>query len=104
MQSSNSSSNNKDASIKSLLLNSISIDILVTIYWSKDESISDPVLCNNLSSNCSKSTSTSTSTYTSHDNPPILPSLYPILDSLDSNTSNLKEKHSDVIVFKYFFI
>ena len=46
-------------------LNSISTDILETIYWSEDESVSDPVICNNLSSNCSKSS------YTSHDNPPI---------------------------------
>ena len=75
---------------------SISIDILETIYWSEDESVSDPVICKNSSSNCSKFS------YMSHDNPPILKSIYPILDSLNINTSNLKHKQVGVILLKIF--
>ena len=66
--------------------------------------MSVPIICKNTSSNCSKSISTSTFTSTntsiSHDNPPILPSLYPILDQLNINTSNLDDKYLDVIYLK----
>ena len=87
-----------------LFLNSISTDILDTINWSENERVPVPTICKNTSSNCSKSTSTSTftstSTSTSHDNPPILPSLYPILDKLNINTSKLDDKPLDVISLK----
>ena len=64
-----------------------------------------PTIYKTTSSNCSKSTSTSTftststSTYTStsHDNPPIIPSLYSLLDKLNIKTSNLDDNHLDVI-------
>ena len=72
-------------------LNSITTEVLETIYWSENERISDPVMCKHSSSNCSKSASTS------HDNPPILQSIYPILDKLNINTSNLDAKILDVI-------
>ena len=75
-------------------LNWISTDILEKIYWSDDESVSDPVIYNNSSSTCSKSSSTS------HDNPTILQSIYPILDSLNINTSNLNYKPFDVNFLK----
>ena len=39
------------------LLNSISTDVLETIYWYEDESVHDPEIYNNSSSNCSKSLS-----------------------------------------------
>ena len=71
-------------------LNSISIYIIETIYWSEDESVYDPEICKKSSSNCSKSSSTS------HDNPSILQSIYPILDSLYINTSNFKDKPLDI--------
>ena len=38
----------------------------------------------------------------SHDNPPILKSIYPILDSLNINTSNLKHKQVGVILLNIF--
>ena len=89
-----------------LFLNSISTDILDTINWSENERVPVPTICKNTSSNCSKSTSTSTftstSTSTSHDNPPILPSLYPILDKLKINTSNLDVNDLDVIYLNNF--
>ena len=66
-------------------LNSISTYILETIYWSEDESVHDPEISNNSSSNCSKSSSISP------DNTSILQSIYPILDSHNINTSNLKD-------------
>ena len=53
-----------------------------------------------------KSTSISTSTYPSsststlHDNPSNLQSLYPILDELKINTSDLDDKPLDVIYLK----
>ena len=72
----------------------ISTDILETIYWSEDERVSDPVICKKSSSNCSKSSSTS------HNNPLILQSIYPILDSLHINTYNFKDKDFDVIFLK----
>ena len=75
-------------------INSISTDILETIYWSEDESVSDPIICQKLSSNCSKSSSTSP------DNPPILQSINPILNSLNINNFNLKHKPFDVIILK----
>ena len=62
-----------------------------TIHWYEAESVSNPVNCNILLSNCSKSSSTS------YDNPPILQSIYPILDSLNINTSNLNKNPFDVI-------
>ena len=40
------------------------------------------------------------STSTSHDNPPILQSMYPILDMLNINTSNLDHKPFDLIFLK----
>ena len=75
-------------------LNSISTYIIETIYWSEDESLYDPVNCKKLSSNCSKSSSTS------HDNPSILQSIYPVLDSLYTNTFNLKDKPLDITFLK----
>ena len=83
-----------------LFLNSISTYILDTINWSENECVSVPATCKNTSSNCSKSTSASTSTSTSHDNPPMLPSLYSMLDKLKINTANLDVKHLDVIYLK----
>ena len=73
------------------LLNSISTEILDTIHCSENERVSDTVICENSPSNCSKSSSTS------HDNPPILQSLYPILDKLNIDTSKLDDKPLDVI-------
>ena len=61
------------------------------IYWSEDESVSNPVICNNSSSSCSKTSSTS------HDNPPILQSIYLILDSLKIDPSHLNYNYFDVI-------
>ena len=91
-----------------LFLNSISIDILDTINWSEIDRVHFPTICKNTSSNCSKSTSastsTSSSTSTSHDNPPILLSLYPILDKLNINTSDLDDKPLDVIYLKIFYL
>ena len=79
-----------------LLFNSISPYILDTINWSENERVHVPTICKTTSFNCSKSTSTSTTTSTStsisHDNPPILTSLYPILDKLNINTSDLDDK------------
>ena len=76
-----------------LFLDSISADILKTINWSENERVSVPVICKNAPTNSSKSTSTSTS----HDNPSIIQTLCPILDSININTSNLVNKHLDVI-------
>ena len=87
-----------------LFLNSISTDILETINWSENERVSVPTICKKTSSNCSKPVSTSiftsTSTSTSHDNPPILPSLYPILDEININPSKLDDKPLNVIYLK----
>ena len=77
-----------------LFLNSISIDILETINWYINERVSVPVICKNAPSNYSKSTSTL------HDNPPLLQTLYPILDSLDINTSNLVDDHLNDLFLK----
>ena len=79
-------------------LKSISTNILETIYWSEDESVHDPVISKKLSSNYSKSSSTSP------DNPPILQSIYTILDShninininININTSDLESKPLDI--------
>ena len=76
-----------------LFLKSI-LAVLETINWSVNERVSGPAICKNDSSNCSKSISTS------YDNPPILQTLYPVLDSLDINTTNLEYKHLDVIFLK----
>ena len=75
-------------------LNSISINILETIYWSDNETIHDLEMerckmCNNSPSICSKSSSIPP------DNPPILQSKYPILDSDNISTSTLKDHPLD---------
>ena len=75
-------------------INSVSIEVLETIHWSENELVSDPTICNNSPSDCSKSSSTS------HGNPPILQSIYPILDKLNINTSNLDDKPLDIIFLK----
>ena len=79
-----------------LFLNSIASYIVDTINWSEKECVSVPTTFRNTFSHCSKSTSAATSTpsstSTSHDNPPILPSIYPILDRLKINTSNIDVK------------
>ena len=86
--------------LSNVFLKSISIDI-ETINWSEHERVSVPAICKNLPSNSSKSTSTSsyTSTSISHDNPPILQSMYPILDELNMNTSKLDDKPLDINFF-----
>ena len=80
-------------------LNSISTDVIESINWSENELVSIPTICKQFQSNFSKSTSTSTcsSTSTSHDNPPILQSLYPILDKHNIDTYKLDDKPLDVI-------
>ena len=77
-----------------LFLNSISADILETINWYINERVSVPVICKNTPSNYSKSTSTL------HDNTPLLQTLYPILDSLDINNSNLVDDHLNILFLK----
>ena len=57
-----------------VFLKSILADSVETINWSVNESVFVPVILNNAPSNSSKSTSIS------YDNPPILQSMYPILD------------------------
>ena len=69
-------------------------DILETINSYVNESVTVPVILKNAPSNCSKSTSTS------YDNPLILQSMYPILDKLNINTSNLDDKPLDLIFLK----
>ena len=64
-----------------IFLKSISADILETINLSVNKRVYVPTICKN-APYFSKSTS--------RDNPPILQTLYPILDSLDINTSTLK--------------
>ena len=90
--------------LSKVFLNSITTDVIETITWSKTERVSIPVIYKSTPSIISKSISTSTSssasTFTSHDNPPILKSLYPILNSLNINTSDLENKHLDVIYLK----
>ena len=81
-------------------LNSISKDDIESINWSENERVSIPTSCKYIPSNLSKSTSTSSSTSALHDNPPILQSLYPILKSLNIITSDLENKHLDVIYLK----
>ena len=80
-----------------VFLNSISIDVLETINWSVNESVCVPVILKNAFSNSSNS---SKSTSTSYDNPPILQSMYPILDNLKINTSKLDDKPLDIIFLK----
>ena len=63
------------------ILNSMSTEILETIHWSENECASYPEICKNSPFNCSKSTSTS------HDNSPIIQSIYQILDKLNINNS-----------------
>ena len=62
-----------------------------------NESVCVPVILKNASSNSSNS---SKSTSTSYDNPPILQSMYPILDKLDINTSKLDDKPLDITFLK----
>ena len=83
-----------------LFLNSISTYVLDTINWTENERLYVPTIRKNAPSNCSKSTSTSTSTYTSHDNLHMFPSLYPILDKLNIDISDLDNKDFDVIYLK----
>ena len=87
-------------------LNSLSTDVIESINWSENKRVFIPASCKHIPSNLSKSTSTSTSTSSStsisHDNPPILPSLYPILDQLNINTSVLDYKYLDVIYLNIF--
>ena len=85
-------------------LNSISTDVLDTIDWSENECFYVPKICKNIPFSSTNSTSSSssptTSTSTSHDNPPIVPSLYPTLDKLNINTSDLDSNPVDVIRLK----
>ena len=81
-------------------LTSISIDIIESIYWSENERVSIPTSCKHIPSDFSNSTSTSSSTL--HDNPPILQSIYPILDKLNINTSKLDVKPLGIIYLKNF--
>ena len=87
-----------------MFLNSISTDLIETINWSKNERVYIPAIYKSTPSIISKSISTSisssTSTSTSHNNPPILQSLYSILKSININTSDLENKHLDVIYLK----
>ena len=80
------------------ILNLISTDVIESINWSENERVSIPGSCKYIPSHFSKSTSTSTSTL--HENPPILQSLYPIVDKLNINTSKLDDKPLDVIYSK----
>ena len=75
-----------------VFLNSISADILETINWSVNESVSIPVILKNAPSISSKFTSTSY--------PPIRQSMYPILDKLNITTSKLDDKALGVIFSK----
>ena len=89
-------------------LNSISTDVIESKNWSENECVSIPTSCKHIASNLSKSTSTSTSTSSStstlHENPPNIQSLYPILDKHNINTSDLENKHLDVIYLKNFYL
>ena len=76
-----------------VFLNSISVDVLETISWYVNESVCVPPILKNASSNSSKST------FTSYDNPPILQSMYPILDELNINTSKLDDTPLDIDFF-----
>ena len=73
----------KMCQLSHVFLNSISADILDTIIWSVNKSLSVSAILKIAFSNSSKCTSTS------YDNPPILQSMYPILDKLNINTSNI---------------
>ena len=86
--------------LSNVFFNSISTDVIESINWSENERVSFPVSCKYIPSNFSKSTSTSTSTFILHDNPPILPFLYPILDKLNINTTKLDDKSLVVIFLK----
>ena len=59
----------------------MSTEILETIHWSENECASYPEICKNSPFDCSKSTSTS------HDNSPIIQSIYQIFDKLNINNS-----------------
>ena len=73
-------------------MKSVSTEILKTIYWTGNEGVSDAEIYKNVPSNCSKSSSSS------HDNPPILQSIYPILDKININISNLNDRPLDVML------
>ena len=77
-----------------VVLNSISVNILETINWSVNKSVSFPAILKNTPSNSSKATSTSYNT------PPILQYMYSILDKLNINTSKLDDKPFDIIRLK----
>ena len=77
-----------------VFLNSIPADILETKNWSVNESVYVPAISYNSPSNCTKSTSIS------HDNLPILQSMYPILDKFNTKTSKLDDKPLDAIFLK----
>ena len=79
--------------LSNAFLNSISTDVIESINWSENERMSIPDSCKYIPSHFSKSTSTSTL----HDNPPTLQFLYPILDQLNINTSELNDKPLDII-------
>ena len=76
------------------IINSVSTEILETIHWSENERVSDLANCKTAPFNCSKSSSIS------HNNLHILQSIYPILDKLNINTSNLDDKSLNVIFLK----
>ena len=80
-----------------VFLSSISIHVIETIHWSENKCISVPAIYKSTPSIISEYISTSTSTSTSHDNPPILQTLYPILESLNIDTSDLENKPMIVI-------
>ena len=90
--------------LSNIFLNLITTYVIETINWFENECVSTPVIYRSTPSIISKSisisTSSTTSSSTSHDNPPILKSLYPILNSLNINTSDLENKHLDVIYIK----
>ena len=88
--------------LSNVFLNSISTDIVETINWSENEHESVPAIYKSTPPIISKSISTSisSSTSTSHNNPPILKSLYPILNSFNNKTSDLENKQLDVIYLK----
>ena len=83
-------------------LNSISTEVLDTIDWTENECFSVPAICKNVPFNSTNPTSSSrtTSTSISHDNPLIVPSLYPTLDKLNINTSGLDSNLVDVVYLK----
>ena len=84
--------------VSHLFLISISANILETINWSINVSVSVPAILKNPTSNSSKCTSTS------YDNQPILQSMYPILDELNIKTSKLDDKPLDINFFFNYYL